>query len=165
MFKSSFEIVNKNIFDSEATAILHQVNCKGVMGSGIAKQVRQRYPIVFKEYSRMCKQATKNGQSSDLLGEILVSYKTSSFSQNLIDDQLIVNLFAQDNYGYDGQYTDYEALRKCLIKVNNLFKGSDVAIPYMMSCTRGGGDWEVVDKIISETLKDCKVTYYKYNNA
>ena len=35
-----------DIFLSNADAILHQVNCQGVMGSGVAKQVREKYPIV-----------------------------------------------------------------------------------------------------------------------
>ena len=32
--------------------ICHQVNCQGVMGSGIAKQIRDTYPIVFENYKR-----------------------------------------------------------------------------------------------------------------
>lgn len=39
--------IKGDIFKSNADAILHQVNCQGVMNSGVAKQVREKYPIVF----------------------------------------------------------------------------------------------------------------------
>ena len=34
--------------------ICHQVNCQGVMGSGIAKQIRDTYPIVYDNYKKKC---------------------------------------------------------------------------------------------------------------
>ena len=40
-----------------------------------------------------------------------------------------------------------------------------VAIPYMMSCYRDGGDWEIVSTMIFDTLKDCDVTFYRYNKG
>lgn len=77
--------------------------------------------------------------------------------------QVIINLFAQDKYGYDGRcYTDYDALRKCLETVNKQFAGKRVAMPYLMACHRGGGDWSVVSKMIEDTLTDCDVTLYEY---
>ena len=36
------EHIKCDIFESGADAILHQVNCQGVMGSGIAKQVKEK---------------------------------------------------------------------------------------------------------------------------
>ena len=44
-----------DIFESGADVILHQVNCQGVMGSGIAKQVREKYPEVYQHYVSECK--------------------------------------------------------------------------------------------------------------
>ena len=32
---------------SPPTLVCHQVNCRGVMGSGLALQIRERYPVVF----------------------------------------------------------------------------------------------------------------------
>ena len=55
-------IVEKNLFDSKANFLVHQVNCQGVMGSGIAKQVAERYPFIDKEYRRYvfhCKKKKK----------------------------------------------------------------------------------------------------------
>ena len=97
-----------DIFESGADVICHQVNCQGVMGSGIAKQVREKYPEVFAYYKKMCDElATKFGSNS-LLGGIQVCPITSGW---------IANLFAQDKFGYDGKcYTDYTALYRCFEK-------------------------------------------------
>ena len=42
-------IINKdvNIFDLPTQAIIHQANCQTTMGSGIAKQIREKYPEAF----------------------------------------------------------------------------------------------------------------------
>ena len=163
--------VKGNIFDSDADAILHQVNCQGVMGSGVAKQVRERFPTVFQYYKSLCEydkqvMADRGLTKSTLLGRIQVVHKedyTVRVKDKDVSPQVIVNLFAQDKYGYDGScYTDYDALRMCLDQVNKKFSGKKVAIPYLMACHRGGGDWSVVSKMIEETLVDCDVTLYEY---
>lgn len=161
--------IRGDIFESKADCILHQVNCQGVMRSGVAKQVREKYPVVFQWYKARCdedkKMREQTGQTkSNLLGLAQICYKENyRVGDPNMDTQAIVNLFAQDKYGYDGHcYTDYEALRKCLEYVNSHFKGKSVAIPYLMACHRGGGDWSVVSKIIEETLTDCDVTLYEY---
>lgn len=155
------QIIKGNIFDSDADAILHQVNCQGVMGSGIARQVKERYPFVYQTYKTVCDNAKKNGGTKTLLGKVLACSKTGSVTQNIIDNQFIINAFGQDRYGTDKCYTDYEALKKCLQQINDEFEGLRIAIPYRMSCDRGGGDWNIVDRMIQDTLTKCKVTYYK----
>jgi len=160
--------VQGNIFDCDADAILHQVNCQGVMGSGVAKQVRERFPTVYKYYKARCDEDKKSMQElglnkSSLLGLAQVCYKEDYVVGSVKDNQVIVNLFAQDKYGYDGMcYTDYDALKKCLQSVNKQFAGKKVAIPYLMACHRGGGNWSIVSKMIEESLDNCDVTLYEY---
>lgn len=145
----NIHIVNGDIFQSGADVIVHQVNCQGIMGSGVAKQVREKYPAVFEEYQRFCR------NTSNPLGYTL--FVTTP------DGTVIANLFAQDKFGYDGRcYTDYDALRRCLTEVCAKCYNKVIAIPYMMSCHRGGGDWNKVSKMIEEELADCDVTFYKY---
>ena len=145
-------IVNGDIFESNAQIIVHQVNCQGVMGSGIAKQVKLKFPEVFAKYKTVCSNAKK---SSDLLGGVL--------PVRVSEHQQIANLFAQDRYGYDGnRYTDYDALQRCLDTLATIGRGKSIAIPYMMSCARGGGDWNKVSQMIADTLSESKVTFYKY---
>ena len=44
-----------DIFDSKAHVIVNTVNCKGVMGKGLALAFKQRYPAMFKVYQEECK--------------------------------------------------------------------------------------------------------------
>ena len=132
-----------DIFESGADIICHQVNCQGVMGSGVAKQVREKYPWVYGEYKDFCGLY----DSSDLLGFNLVTY--------IDETHKIANLFGQDMFGYDGKcYTNYNALRGALQDLKIYYPNQIIAIPYLMGCHRGGGDWNVVYQMIEEVFAD-----------
>ena len=147
-------VVEGNLFDSDAELLIHQVNCMGIMGSGVAKELKMRYPEVEEEYRKLC----KSRNSSELLGEVQFC-KTSS-------GQWIANLFGQEHINptwyIGGKVTDYEALDKAFAKIaefmseNNL---SSAAVPYKMSCVRGGGKWDEVVSIIEQHTN--KVTAYR----
>lgn len=148
-----------NIFDSGADIILHQVNCQGVMGSGVAKQVRTRYPHVFTHYKRVCDNIQP---ASNLLG---IAQMVS-----ISDDEkkrYIGNLFAQEFFGYDGRcYTDYDALKKSLQQVKDGTNAHEtIAIPYLMGCHRGGGDWKIVYDMIESVFKDRDVLICEYSGG
>lgn len=158
MSKKDYGIVKEfvgDILQSNEEIIIHQVNCKGVMGGGIALQIRNKYPEVYADYHELClsNNSSPYKRSSDLLGNIQVC-KCS-------DGRTIINLFAQDGFGSFGIYTHYGALQKCLTKVGTEFIGKTVAIPYKMSCGLAGGDWEIVKRIIADSLVDCEVHIYK----
>lgn len=48
------DILTPNKALSYHPIICHQVNCKGVMGGGLAKQIRDVYPNVYYIYKRKC---------------------------------------------------------------------------------------------------------------
>lgn len=130
-----------DIFESGADVICHQTNCQGVMGSGIAKQVREKYPQVYEQYKRVCASGEK------LLGRTQIV--------PISPTQSIANLFGQDNYGYTSScYTDYDALLNCLKQVRAFCPGKTIAVPFLLGCARGGGDWSIVSNIINEVFDD-----------
>ena len=141
-----------DIFESGADYILHQVNCKGVMGSGIAKQVKDKYPKVYEEYKRWCNTMPK----THLLG--LAQFVSTKDLYNT-SFRGIVNIYGQYSYGYNGDcYTDYDALRSALtIFRDHLLLPCTIAIPYKMSSDRGGGKWEIVYGIIEEVFKNSNI--------
>lgn len=144
-----------NVFNSDADIICHQVNCQGVMGSGVAKEVRERYPEVYRAYlDRWYNAATNHNHT--LLG-------TAQFVK-VSEDRCIVNCFAQDTYGYDErQYTDLAALQHALstVAIKAKSKGLKVAMPYKIGCCRGGADWDTVKKIIDTTFQGVEVELWK----
>jgi O-acetyl-ADP-ribose deacetylase (regulator of RNase III) len=149
----TIETIDGDVTEVDCDVILHQVNCKGVMGSGVALTIKQKYPEVYNEYVNFVK---KNiGASSKLLGSVQLCKTT--------EGKYVANLFSQDGYGYKGKYTDYDALRKGLGKLNELCKGKTIALPYKMGSDRGGGDWNKVLGIIIECLTDCNILIVRYN--
>ncbi|WCS68217.1 hypothetical protein Goe21_01070 [Bacillus phage vB_BsuM-Goe21] len=157
-----------NLLEAEENIIAHQVNCQGVMRSGIALQIAKKHPLILKKYKEIC----KSTKPENLLGEcqiILVSRK-SPFSEE--DDlftynstKYFVNLFSQFGYGNKGRYTRYSYLKECLITLKEFAKPHNlsIALPYKIGCGRGGGDWIKVRKIINDVFDDYDVTLYKFD--
>ena len=146
-------IIEGNILNAKENIIAHQTNCKGVMGSGVAKYIRDKYPEVYQEYKKHCGIKDKK----TLLGTVQFCKAD--------DGKIIANLFGQYSFGIYKKQTDYDALRKSLeqlylyAKENNL----TIAFPYKIGCGNGGGKWEIVEKMISDIFKDYPYTFYKYN--
>lgn len=146
-----------NVFDSDAQIICHQVNCQGVMGSGVAKEVRQRYPNVYEQYQELCEE--HEDYTAGLLGTAqIVSVNNEG------RELYIANCFGQDRYGYDGaQYTSVGALMEAFIYVAEQARqhGWKVAMPYKIGCVRGGADWDTVKKIIDVTFQGVDVELWR----
>jgi len=49
------EILHGNLFDSKLNYLVNPVNCVGVMGKGLAKEFKLKYPDMFNSYNYMCK--------------------------------------------------------------------------------------------------------------
>ena len=48
-------VVSKGtVFNTDAKALVNTVNCKGVMGAGIALEFKLRYPAMNKDYVSKC---------------------------------------------------------------------------------------------------------------
>lgn len=168
-------VIDGDLFTTNARFIVHQVNCKGVMGSGVAKQVRNKYPHVFVEYKKVC--------SEDMLGKIQVVPCNPKILHLCKDNhcvsisipypqQFIINVFAQGSYGYDGkQYTDLDALEKCFKSIRTLThernnnNGATIAMPWKIGCCRGGADWDTVYTMIDEIFSNNQVELWRLDNG
>ena len=132
--------------------ILHQVNCQGVMGSGIAKEIRETYPVVWEKYRQMCAMThIEDGRHGETLLGMAQLIRVS-------DTLVIGNLFGQQYYGRDPnqRYTSYDALDAALDIVAEMlpdqgFTPADVHHP-LIGCGLGGGDWTIVSSIIQVRL-------------
>ena len=146
-------IVNGDLLKASEDIIGHQVNCKGVMGSGVAKLIKEKYPEAFAFYKDKCN-ATVDKQ--ELLGvcQLVESAKGKT----------VANLFGQLKYGRGKeQYTDYAALEGALIDLKNraMKTNSSIALPFNIGCGLANGSWDVVSKMIDEIYSDYDVTLYK----
>ena len=163
----SINIVNGNIFDTHCNIICHQVNCQGIMGHGIAKQVKEKYKGVFNEYKRYCDAHADNREA--MLGEALivdVDYGAAVLDWLVNKERkYIANIFGQLTYG-TGLRTDYKALVLGLEVVANFAKEHNlsVAIPYKIGCGLAGGDWNKVNILIEGVFAGTgiEVLMYRY---
>lgn len=142
--------VKGNLLDSNCDYICHQVNCKGVMGSGIARQIRERWPWVYASYRAYCDRHKYTDDSP--LGNIW-GVKIDHANRN---PQWVVNMFAQEDFGHDGsRYTSYDAFTKCLEAMRNrLPKDKTIGFPKGIGCGLGGGNWKAIYALIEDILCD-----------
>lgn len=139
--------IKGNLLDSNVNYICHQVNCQKVMGAGIAKQIADRWPQVKEEYQ--ANNASLGHISMTLVGE----------------RQAVINMYAQYNCGTDKRYTDYEAFYSCLEKIHDATKDTSIiGFPYGIGCGLGGGDWDIIEKMIEKVLFDREVYVYYIDN-
>ena len=126
--------------------ICHQVNCQGAMNSGIAKHIRNAYPQVYDNYIK--KVNSYKEVDCIPLGEIQIISVDNNFN--------IINMFAQENYGYDGiQYTSYDAFWFCLKTIKqHIQKDAKIGFPYGIGCVRGGANWQVILKMIETVFEN-----------
>ena len=144
-----------NIFNGNEKIICHQTNCLGIMGGGIALQVRNRYPEVYKKYSELC--SLYKDRTERLMGNV-------QFVETN-DGKIIANCFGQNGIG-NGVQTDYNDLYECLKSVKTYAEEHlvTVSIPYNIGCGLAGGDWNIVSSMIEEIFGDSDVpcTIYQY---
>lgn len=151
---SKLIIINSDILNIKSDMIVHQVNNCGKMASGLALQVRNKYPTHYEDYMSVYNNSVKDidntNKSSKLLG---------TFVDTKIGELTIRGIFSQDGYGRDKQYTSYEYLEKCLKDIAKSNPES-VYIPYGIGCGLGGGDWNIVSSKILEILPSAIIVKY-----
>lgn len=157
-----------SLLDAPVDYICQQVNCQGRMGSGIAKQIKEKWPVVYTQYiagfmerekkiTEMCGGWEQQLDVSETLLGHLQQIKVN-------DKQTVINMFSQQYYGYDGKrYTSYDAFWECLngIKVS-VPKGSKIGFPHKIGCGLGGANWNIIMAMIVTVLEeDYEVYIYK----
>jgi O-acetyl-ADP-ribose deacetylase (regulator of RNase III) len=131
------EFTQGDMFETAADIRVNTVNCVGVMGAGVALAFKQRYPEMFKDYQRDC----RNGRVKP--GRMHV-WKS-------LDGDCIVNFPTKRDWREPSRYEDIDAglddLRGYLDTVGPV----RVALP-ALGCGHGGLDWARVSDMIREKL-------------
>lgn len=137
-----------NLFETDILHIAHGCNAQGVMGSGVARIVRDDY---FEAYKFYAEQYDEHGLK---LGDVQFVPANG---------KVIVNAVTQNLYGKDGKrFVNYEAVAECMRTINNILVQSGethVAMP-QIGAGLGGGDWRVIEAIIESELTDIQPVVY-----
>lgn len=126
-----------NLINATENMIAHGCNNRGVMGAGVAREIRNKFPGAYQTYKDY--------------------YKLHGLELGTIipwrDEKYIMNCITQDGFGKDGKkYVSYDAIRKCMRQINKSRyhdAGQEIALP-KIGAGLGGGDWKVISKIIEE---------------
>lgn len=150
------EVIDGNLFSMTRGIIGHQVNCMGVIGSGVAVQVRNLFPDIFIRYCEFIRETNKSSCSP------LGSCQIVQTSDN--DALFVANIFGQFGFGKGERFTNYAALEAGLDYCFKFAasKGLPVGLPYKIGCDRGGGDWTLISEMINRLAEDHKVDVTLY---
>lgn len=149
----NIENIQGNLLLEKCDIICHQVNCIGVMGAGIAAQIKEKWNNVFTRYKTIC---CLSSNSENLLGECqIVKVHDPNISY-------VANLFGQNLISRQGVMTNYQALEEAMRDVVefatlNYPNGCTVGFPYKIGCGIAGGDWNVVKDIIIKVFQDTNI--------
>ncbi len=125
-----------SIFDSDAEAIVNAVNCVGVMGAGLAKAFKDKYPHMNEQYVVKC----RNGMLKP--GKLDIYVVDSS-------PKYIINFPTKDHWKFPSKLDYiYTGITELLIAVHD-WKIKSVAIP-ALGCGLGGLDWAEVRPILEK---------------
>ena len=162
--------VNGNLLTYPGLQVIgHQTNCLGVMGAGIAKQIKARNPELFKAYVRYCK---RYPDAHNILGtvQMVPTDDGSQMVANIFGEYSFCESIAPYDEGGKPRHTDYDALKEALHRLRTWMVLNDkttVGLPYKLGCGLAGGDWDgvVYPMIKKEFEDDDDITLYivKYN--
>jgi O-acetyl-ADP-ribose deacetylase (regulator of RNase III) len=140
-----------DILRSDAEALVNTVNTMGVMGKGIALQMREAFPANYKRYVEACKS-----------GHLQPGQVLSVWDTNLVyGRKLIINFPTKTSWRLPSQLSYIEqgliALKTSLLEL----QVKSVALP-PLGCGNGGLDWSVVKPLIVNSLKDLDIDIIIY---
>lgn len=136
-----------DIFDSGCEALVNAVNCIGVMGKGLAFQFKKRYPEMFQDYQKACRDGLRPGQMHIWENE----------------GKYIINFPTKD----DLSPSKLEYIRSGLIALAEVIKEKEIksiAIP-ALGCGLGGLSWgQVQNELVRFSKKlpdDCELVVFE----
>lgn len=138
----------KDIFLSGAQVLVNPVNCVGVMGKGLAKQFRDKFPALYDNYKSGCQHGLYKP------GHCFLYHDART-------NQWVANI-ATENHYKDGAKEQWIAegirnLREDIGRSRGYFRPErleSVAIP-KIGCGLGGLDWNNIKPLIIRELKGC----------
>ena len=137
-----------NLLATEDSVIIHGCNARGVMGAGVALQIKLKYPKAFTDYERFCK------QRANPLGLVCISTQP--------DYKVIINAITQSGYSNENtRHVSYDAVDDCMVRIGQYSEPQTrISIP-KIGAGLGGGDWKVIEAIINHRLSEFNITVWE----
>ena len=138
------EVRHGNILQIQSGIIVHGCNCIGVMGGGIALQIKNQYPEAYKIYK-------------DYESKVGLKLGTLAGAVKVGHDKFIVNALTQQGVG-GKRAVSYDAIATCFEEINDIMLRNDapdleLVFP-QIGAGLGGGDWDIISTIIDKSVSD-----------
>lgn len=127
-----------DLLESPYRLILHGCNAQGVMGSGVAKHIRKKFPKAFESYHAAYEREML------WLGDVIFAD---------CGDKIVANGITQQYYGRSREcFVSYEAINNVMEETHDYalkHKMEHVAMP-LIGAGLGGGSWKKISSIIED---------------
>lgn len=151
--------VHGDLLEAIEPVIAHGCNAQGVMGSGVAKAIRDRWPSAYRAYERSF-QIVHNSNPDEFLGTF-----SATRVGGVMSAKIIANVVTQLDYGRTPgvRYVSYDALDRGFRNLALDLGVADrhIAIP-MVGAGLAQGDWRVIEAILSRIEDDLGCKFHVY---
>jgi hypothetical protein len=114
----------------------------GVLGAGLALQIKNKWPKVALASEELCKNSNPLGTAQLIKVE---------------EHLWVANIYGQYKFGRHGVYTDYTAVSKAFYDLKSQLNGQSIYIPKNMGCGLAGGVWSLYSEIVNVILPDTTI--------
>lgn len=140
-----------NLVEVKEGIIVHGCNAQGKMASGVAKDIRAKFPQAYQKYMQAYEEKGLR------VGQVVWALITE-------DPKLAVaNGITQKFYGRNPsvRYVDYEGVRQVFRQVGEVARRRALPVHYpKIGAGLGNGDWTIIEKIINEELHGVQHTLW-----
>lgn len=132
--------VTGDMFSREYNAIVNPVNCVGVMGKGVAKIVKEKFPDIIEPYKKKCS------------SKKLVPGSTWVYRTGINSPKYILNTATKNHW------RDLSTINTVIFCYNSIVKAikdkkiTNIAIP-PLGCGNGGLDWNTIKLLAVDILE------------
>lgn len=148
--KNFTRITGDLLMAKEDLILAHAVNAQGVMGAGIAKAIRQKFPTNFFQYKEAC-------ENSDITGKCVLGITSSN---------MIANLCTSRGFGSEVD-SEESILKNTILAIQDMFDQLEkMYLPRKVICSNKFNSgifnvpWEKTEAIIAKFME--KYTDYKW---
>ena len=140
----------QDIFTSTAHFIVNPVNTKGIMGKGLALEMKKRFPLNFKFYHSFCSESSPKG------GDLIFYYPES-----VTKERPIINFCTKEDWKKPSKLEWVErGITNLVEKLRELYSDGQYPSPLlalpMLGCGEGGLGQDKVLSVFKQLLEGCK---------
>lgn len=133
-----------NLFDSRMQTLTNTVNTVGVMGAGIAKQFKARFPTMFQDYKERCK------------NKLVEMGKPYLWKPSATDGVWVLNFPTKQHWRAASKMEWIEQGLEYLVEHYKDWNIQSLAIP-ALGCSLGGLSWHEVKPVMERYLSKLAV--------